>query len=111
VQDLPQVDMIQRIEEAPDVHLDDPGSPKINHTLPDGFERLVRRAPRAKAVRAGQEVLLVHNFQSHGHRALEHLVLQRWDPERTGFVAASFRDVHPSDGRCPVAARLGAVEE
>src|SRR5712691_5752933 len=45
-------------------------------------EGLVRTATRPKALRAVGKVLRIHRFQPHGHRSLDHRVLERWLADR-----------------------------
>jgi site-specific DNA recombinase len=79
-----QVPMIERIEEGFDVDLQHPAAPQPQQRLPYGRQRLVRGAPRAKAIRIGHKVLLVDPFQEHDHGPLQHLILPRRYPDRPG---------------------------
>jgi hypothetical protein len=65
-----------------------------------------------QAVRAIDKVLLVDRFQQHHHRALENLVLQRRDADRSRLRRrAGLGNVNPLDRRRHVPARLGAVQQ
>ena len=65
----------------------------------------MRRAPRPKAVRAVEKVLLVDRLEHHGDRALQHLVLEGRDADWPRLRAIALRDVDASHGRRLVACR------
>src|ERR1700730_8058279 len=108
---LPQLGMIQSVEKLPDVHFQNPATPHAHRLLPQGFERLVRRASRSKTIRAIHKVLLVDGFQNHDDRPLEDLILKSRDTDRAGLWARSFQYVHPPHGWRSVRAGLGPVEK
>jgi len=103
--------MTQGVEEGLDVRLQHPAASHVHRRLPERLHRVVRRASRAEAVRAGQEVLLVHGLQDHRDRPLEELVLEGRDPDRPSLATVTFRDVDPLHGRRSVAARLQATQQ
>jgi hypothetical protein len=94
-----------------DVDLQDPPAPHLHQPMPEGIQRLVRRAARPEAVRAVQEVLLIDGLQGHDDRTLEDLVLERGDADGPGLRSGPLRDVHPPHGRRLVAAGLGPVQQ
>jgi hypothetical protein len=71
----------------------------------------MRRAPRPESVRALPKGLLVHRFQHHQHRTLEHFVLQRRYPDGPGRPSVVLRDVHAAYRRCTIAPRLEPLEQ
>src|SRR4051795_4405541 len=81
-QDRTQVAVVQSVEKLADVDLQDPPATDLHQPMPEGVQRLVRRAARPEPVRAVQEVLLVDGLQDHDNRALEELVLERGDADR-----------------------------
>src|SRR5271166_6119983 len=103
--------MIQSVEKLADVHVKQPTATQVHHLLPQGCHRLMRRSAWPEAVGAVQKVLLIQRFQDHDDRTLKHLVLQRGNPQGTGFVARPFRDAHPPHGRRPVRAGLRTVQK
>src|SRR5215210_3241640 len=74
------------------------------------MQGVMRRPAWAKAIRAGQEVLLINSFQQHDDRPLCHLVLEGRNAERP-LRSIRLRDVAAAHRRSLVAARLDAVEE
>src|SRR5215212_3999317 len=73
-------------------------------------QSVMRRPAWPKAIRAGQEVLLIDGLQQHDDRPLRHLVLEGRNAERP-LRAIRFGDVAAAHRRSLVAARLDAVEE
>jgi hypothetical protein len=72
----------------------------------------MRTAPRAKAVGAVQEVLLIHRFQHHEQRPLEHFVLQGGNADGPGLVLRPLLgNVHTSDRRRTIATALEPFEQ
>jgi hypothetical protein len=106
-----QVPVIEGVEALSDVDLQDPAASDRHRGIPNRFERLVRRAPRAKAVRAVKEVLLVDGLQRHGDRALQYFVLKRRDADGSHLLAVRLGDVDAPHGWRPVRAGLEALEE
>src|SRR5262245_27921821 len=102
--------MSDAVEEVADVDLEHPATAHIHRRTPQRFERVMRGPPWAKAIRAVQEVLLVHGIQHHRDRALKHLVFKGRDPEWT-FGPVRLGDLDASDRRGVVRARLEAVEQ
>ncbi len=58
-----QVPMVDRVEEGLDVQVDDPATSHRRQAVPHRLDGLVCRAPRPKAVRTIQEVMLVERLQ------------------------------------------------
>ena len=108
---LPQLAMVQGVEEALDVHLQDPAPSHLHQASPQRLQRLMRRATRPKAVRAVQKVLLVDRLQHHRHRPLKHLVLEGRDADGPRRLAVALRDVHPPHRGRPVRPGLDPVEQ
>ena len=108
---LPQPLVIERVEEALDIELQHPAPAQIHQPLPQDRQRRVCRATWPKAVRAVSQLRLVHGFQHHRDGALQHLVLEARDPDRSGLATVPFRDVHPPHRRSPIAARLRPLEQ
>src|SRR6266850_560445 len=79
---VPQVSMIQRVEELADVHFHDPATSHTHRLPPKTVQRLMRRPSGPKAVRARTEVLLIDRFEHHDDRPLEDLVLESRDADR-----------------------------
>ncbi len=83
------------IEKSPDVCVK-----HIIHPLPrecerQRIQRMVLAAPRSKAIREAQKVLLVNLIEDGDHGLLDNLVLQCRNPQRA-LPPISFRDIHPS---------------
>ena len=68
-------------------------------------------ATGAKAIREVVKLLLVDLPDHHRHRALQDLVLEGRNTDRTGLRPIALRDVHPSHRRRPVSPRLCAVQQ
>src|SRR4029450_5629080 len=94
-----------------DINLQDPATSKPHHLLPQGLQHLVRGAAWAEAIRAGEKVLLVHCFQHHGYRALQHLILKGGDANGAHGSSFIFRDIDPADWGSPIGAGLQAVQQ
>ena len=77
--------MGNRIEILAYVDVDHPVKSLGPECVLQGAERLVSRAARAEAIRAGQEVLFVDRLQHHRDGALRHLVLEGWNAEHPVF--------------------------
>lgn len=115
---LPQVAMIQMIEELPDIHLQNVATLQVRRLLPERLQRFVCRSFGPEAVRAVQKVVLVNRLQQHDDRPLEDLVLQTGnsgtDRRLVGAslgLRVALRNVHSPDRRCLVRAGLYAVEQ
>ena len=111
VQKATEMSVFQDIKEPLDVQANHPASAHRHRLLPEGLQRLVSRAPRVEAEAAVPEVLLVDTLQHHHHRPLQHLVLERRNPDRSSLPAVPFRDVDAAQGRRGVLAGLEAVEQ
>src|SRR3954447_14034139 len=97
--------VVQSVEKLSDVDLDHPPAPDLHQPMPEGVQRLVRRAARPEAIRADQEVLLVDRLQDHRHRTLEDLVLERGDADGPGLRAGSLREYAPVARAAPCSGR------
>jgi hypothetical protein len=69
------------------------------------------RAARPKPIREILEVLLVNRFQQHGHRPLQHFVLDGGPTEGSSLLAVAFGDMYPLDWRRDVAPAFDPVEQ
>src|SRR5688572_26910418 len=85
-------------KERLDVDLHHPAAAHIHQSTPERIERLVCRATTTEAVRAVEKLLLVDGLESHRHRTLQHLVLERRDTDGPGLSSA-LRDVYAAHGR------------
>src|SRR3954466_2605642 len=74
VEEVPQMAAVNRVEIALDVDIDAPPHAAAHAGGPQSVERLMGRAARPEAIRAGEEVLLVDRLQPHRYSALRHLV-------------------------------------
>jgi site-specific DNA recombinase len=101
LQETDQPFLTDRIEEAPDVDLENPVHRGVAYRYRQGIQRIVLTAPGPKAVREPEEVLLVNRVQHLDHRALDDLIFQGGDPQRALFPAR-LRYVPSSDRQCPV---------
>ena len=72
-----------------------------HHTISQGLQGVVRRAPGAKPIRAVQKVLLVQRFEHHDDGALQHLVFEGRDPEWPKSTIGLW-DVHAAHRRSAV---------
>lgn len=106
--ELPVV--VERVEELPNVDLQHPAASESHHLRPEALQCRVGRALGPEAVRRVVELRLVDRLQQHDDGPLEHLVLERGDADRPR-TAGAFRNVHASDGRCPVRPGLHLREE
>src|SRR4051812_35052261 len=69
------------------------------------------RATGPETIREVVKLLLVDLADHHRHRALQNLVLEGGNADRTGLRPIALRDVHPPHGRCPISPGLRAVEK
>jgi hypothetical protein len=102
--------MVDGVEEALDIHFEHPSAAHLRHPLPQGLQRVMRRASAPEAVRAVEKVLLVDGLQDRGDPALQHLILEGGDPDRARSTVA-LRDVHSPDRRRVVLARVHPVDQ
>src|SRR5580698_2576221 len=102
--------MVDRVEILAYIELNDPAAGHPHRLAMEGVQRLMRRASWSKAVRAVEKLLLVDRFQHHGDCALQYLVLEGGDAQRSDLPFA-LRDVHTPYGRCAVRTGLRAVEQ
>src|SRR5208337_5458326 len=110
VEEGPKMGVRNRIEILAYVDVDDPVESLGPEYVLQSAERLVSRAARAEAIRAGQKVLFVDRLQHHRHGALRHLVLEGRNAEHP-LRAVRFGNVRPADRWRVVAAGLDAFEE
>ena len=102
VEEVPQMAVVQMVEELPDVHLEHPAAThRPSAACQSVFQRLVRRAPRPEAVRAVQKVLLVDRFQHHRHRPLQDLVLEGRNPDRARLASRRLSGCAPAAPAAP----------
>ena len=69
------------------------------------------RAPRTEAEATIQEVLLIDTLQHHRDRTLQHLILERRNPDRSSLPAIPLGDVDTTHRGGLVPAGLEAVEQ
>ena len=103
--------VVQDIEKALDVQVNYPAPAHHHRLLPEMLQGLMSRAPRAEAEATVPEVLLVDTLQHHHDGPLQHLVLERRNPDGSSLPAIPFRDVDASYGGRDVLAGLEAVEQ
>jgi len=103
---LPELLVIERPKKILDVQLQHPAATHPHQPIPQPLQRLMRRAPWTKAVRAILEVLLVHCLQHQHNGALQDLVLKRGNPDRPGLSTLAFRNLDPPYRRGPVRSGL-----
>ena len=109
VQKATEMSVVQGIEKALDVQVNHPAAAHQHGLLPKVLQSLVSRAPGAEAEATVPEVLLIDTLQHQHHGPLQHLVLERRNPNRSSRPAVPFRDVDASHGRRNVLAGLEAV--
>ena len=102
--------MVQAVEEALDVHFQNPAPSHRHQPCTKLGQRYVRRPPRPVAVRTGKKVLLVHGLHDHRHRSLQHLVLEGRYPDGSPAPVA-LGHVGAAHWRRLVSARLEAIEK
>ena len=102
VEDCAQVGVWNRVEILAYINLDNPILPLPRGDAIQFTQRLVRRAPRPEAVRAGQKVLLVDGLQNHGDRSLRYLVFESRNAERP-LRTVRLGDVGPAHRRRVIA--------
>jgi hypothetical protein len=107
---LSEVRVIQGVEVALDVRVDDPATHHVPQASAEGVQRLVRRASGAEAVRVRMEVRLVDRREHHVHGLLEDLVGERRDAQRA-LAPIRLRDVRPSDRWGAVLVALERVQQ
>ena len=111
VQKATEMTVVQDIEKALDVQVNHPAPAHHHRLLPEMLQGLMSRAPRAEAEATVPEVLLVDTLQHHHNGPLQHLVLERRNPDGSSLPAIPFRDVDASHGRRYILAGLEAVEQ
>jgi hypothetical protein len=106
VQKAPKVAPIDVVEKALNVEVDDPATAHLHQSPPQRIQRLVGTAPPPKPIRAIQKILLIHLFQHHQYRTLEHFILQRRNTDRARLLRlARLRDMYPSHRRRSIPTR------
>lgn len=101
IEEAAQRAVIERVEEASDVHFEHPATAIRHGALPQRLQRIVRAASRSKAIRARVKILFVDGFEQHRDRPLKHFVFEGRHTDRTR-ASVAFRDVYASNGRCSV---------
>ena len=109
-QEVPEMLMGYRVVELTNVQLHYCPAVHRHRRAAHRFRCRERATPGPKAIRARQEDLLVDALQRHHHRALQHLVLEGRNANRTRRALLALRDVHSPHGWSPVLAGLRAVE-
>jgi site-specific DNA recombinase len=94
LQETDQPFLAERIEEAPDIGVQNPVHRGIAYPCCQSIQRIVLTALRPKAVRESEEVLLVNRVQHFDHRTLDDLILQRGNAQRA-LVPVRLRYVPP----------------
>ena len=111
VQKATEMTVVQDIEKALDVQVNPPAPAHHHRLLPEMLQGLMSRAPRTEAEATVPEVLLVDTLQHHHDGPLQHLVLERRNPDGSSLPAIPFRDVDASHGRRDILAGLEAIEQ
>ena len=83
LQEPDQPFLADRIEEGPDVRIENVVYLLAADPDDQSVQRVVRAAPWSEPIREPEEVFLVDRVQQRGHRPLDDLVLQGRDRERT----------------------------
>src|SRR5664279_414630 len=107
---LLQPRMIKPGEEVADISVEHPVHLPFGYPNRERVQRIMRTALGPKPVRKTEKVLLVYRTQHLHHRALENLVLQHRDPERT-LPPVRLRYVHAARGARPVGTAMHAAEQ
>src|SRR3984957_11859314 len=92
---------VEVIEEALDVGIKYVVHLPFHERIGQRIKRLMLAASRTKSIREAEEVLLIDMVEDGDHCALDGLVLQCGDPERT-FPSVAFLDVDPSRCKRPI---------
>ena len=111
VQKATEMTVVQDIDKALDVQVNPPAPAHHHRLLPEMLQGLMSRAPRTEAEATVPEVLLVDTLQHHHDGPLQHLVLERRNPDGSSLPAIPFRDVDASHGRRDILAGLEAIEQ
>src|SRR5690606_26760531 len=112
LQQFAQMLVIQSIEEFLDVHVENPLDPQVHRLVPEAFQGPMSRTTATESVGAVVEVPLIDCFQNHHDRALQDLVLDGRNSDRSGLAGrAPFRNVHASHRGGAIRATLGTVQK
>src|SRR5437667_12525139 len=87
--------MTDRIEERPDVGVENPSDVASFDPVRERVQRIVLAPPRTEPVAEAQELRFVDWREDHDHRRLDDLVLDRGDAERP-LLAVRLRNVGPT---------------
>ncbi len=97
--------LADRIEEAPNVCVENPVHPGTLDRHRQCIQRVMRAACGPKPVREAEEVFLIDRVEHRDDRALDNLVFQRRDTQRP-LPAIGLRYEPPPDGQCPIRAAM-----
>ena len=111
LENLPQLALVQSVEELSNIHVNDPPAPYLHQPFPEGCQRLVCRPPGPKPVRAVQKLLLIQRLQDHLHRPLQHLVFEGWHTYGAGLAPRALRYVHAPHRWSKVRSRLRSFQQ
>jgi hypothetical protein len=95
LQELDQPGMADRVEERPDIGIENPADAASLDPNRERIQRVVLAAPRSKPIAEAQELRLVDRRQNHDHRRLDNFVLDRGDAERP-LPAIRLRNLGPT---------------
>jgi hypothetical protein len=98
---------VELAEEVADVRVQHPVHLPAFDPNRERIQRVMRRAPRPESVGETEEVRLVDAVEHLHHGALDDLVLQRGDPQRTQ-TAVPLGDIRPPDRLRPIAPAVHA---
>src|SRR5467141_2467804 len=96
---FPQSSPVNTIEISTHIGIHDPAHTLMHAPFASLMQCIVGAASWPKTIRAVGEVLLVDRFQQHGHRSLDHLILERRLPDRT-LTSIVLLNPDTLDGRC-----------
>ncbi len=108
VEKAPPVARVYRVQEGVNIYLHHPAPAYLHQSLPPPLQRLLRRAPGPKALRARPKVLLVDGFEHPRYRPLKPFVFKGRYTDRSFRRALAFGPVGAPHRRGGVAARLAA---
>jgi hypothetical protein len=103
--------VVQSVEKLSQINFQHESASQIHRMFPRCVDRLMRRAARSKTVRTIVKILLEDRLQQHEHGLLQNLVLERWNANRTRFVAIAFRNPHATHWRRPIRSRPDLIQQ